>query len=220
MLEDVGLIIFDFDGVLIESRRLYLYAFQKSLAKQGYRYSCKQIMPFLGPRVEVVISNLISRNDEKREEKILRAKEYLDRFASSKEGMRLIKIKPYAKEAIKQLKRRRFLLTLLTNSDRTFVNSVLKKYSLLRYWDKIIAADDGFEKKEDAALSLIKKFNTTPEKTVYIADMAHDIEIARNVGCRIAIIPGWNSFEKMKKERPDYLFRNLKELVTSFPKNL
>ena len=61
LLKNFDLIIFDLDGVLIDSKRLWLYVHQKVLAEQGYHYSFKEIEPYLGQKTEKVISDLIPK---------------------------------------------------------------------------------------------------------------------------------------------------------------
>lgn len=220
MLKNFELIIFDLDGVLIDSKGMYLYIFQKVLAKEGYHYSYEQIEHYIGQKTGKVISDLIPMEDERREEKIERAKEYADKISISEEGYSKVVLLSHAKETIEELSRRNYTLTLLTNSDRIFVEAVLKRFSLKNsYWSRIIAADDEFESKEEAANYLVNYFKTTPDKTAYIADMIKDVEIARKVGCKIIAIPGWHTEKMLREALVNYgfsdqnLIRSLKELV-------
>lgn len=213
MLEKIELIIFDMDGVLVDSRQMYLHVLQKALTEQGYEYPYNRINSLLGQKTEKMISDLIPVEDTERESKIRKAKALFDRLSCTEEGLGKVVLLPYAKEAIRELKRRNYLLALLTNSDRCFTDVVLKRYSLDGCWDKIIAADDRFNTKDDAAAHLIKLFNTSSRKTAYVADMVKDVAIARNGGFRIISIPGWNTEEMLRKAGPDYLIHNLKELI-------
>jgi phosphoglycolate phosphatase-like HAD superfamily hydrolase len=191
---------------------MYLYAFRKALAQQGYDYSYEEIRPLLGQKTKKVISDLIPESDEGREEKIRKAKEYIDKLCSSKECIDRVVLLPHAKEVIQKLHEQDYILTILTNSDRSFVKTMLRKFSLNNFWHKIITADDDFETKEDAILFLSKTFKVAMHNVIYIGDMVKDIEIARRVGCRIISIPGWHSEETLKRAKPDYLIHDLIEL--------
>ena len=214
MLKNIELIIFDFDGVLVDTKQSILYTFQKSLEKQGYNYSIEEIEQFIGQKPEEVISDLISQNDEARREKKENAKEEYDKILCSEEGLNKVKLLAGAIDTVRTLSEKKFTLAIVTNQYRKIVEATLKYFSLDGYWDKIIAADDGFKSKVDAALFIIKLYKTTPQKTAYIGDMVKDIEVAKKVGCKMIAIPGWHSKEKLKKANPDYLINSLEELIS------
>lgn len=206
------LLIFDFDGVIVSSKQMYLYAFKKTLARQGYDYSYEEIEPLLGQKTKKVISELIPESDKERERKIREAKEYIDKLCSSKECIDKVVLLPHAKEVVQKLFKQNYKLAILTNSDMSFVKTMLSKFSLNSLWHKIITADDDFETKEDAILFLSKSFRVALHDAFYIGDMVKDVEIARRVGCRIISIPGWDSEEMLKKAKPDYLIHDLTKL--------
>jgi len=205
--------IFDFDGVLVASKQSILYTFQRSLEKQGYNYSIEEIERYIGQKPEEVISDLIPQDDNKRNEKIKRAKGEYDKILCGEEGLNKVKLLAGAIETVRTLLEKKFTLAIVTNQYRKIVEATLKYFSLEGYWDKIIAADDGFKSKVDAALFVIKFCKTTPQKTAYIGDMVKDIEIAKKVGCKMIAIPGWHSKETLKLANPDYLINSLEELI-------
>ena len=214
MLENIELIIFDFDGVLVDTKQSILYVFQRSLEKQGYEYSIEEMEQSIGQKPEKVISDLIPQDNEARKEKIESAKEVYDEILCSEEGLNKVKLLPSAAETVQTLLKRKFKLAIVTNQYRKIVEATLKHFSLDGYWNVIIAADDGFKSKVDAALFIIKLYKTTSQKTAYIGDMVKDIEVAKKVGCKMIAIPGWHSKEKLKKANPDYLINSLEELIS------
>jgi HAD superfamily hydrolase (TIGR01549 family) len=213
MLKNIELLIFDFDGVLVDSKQSILYTFQRSLEKQGYHYSIEEIERYIGQKPEEVISDLIPQDDSKRSEKIERAKGEYDKILCSKEGLNKVKLLAAAIETVRTLSEKKFILAIVTNQYRKIVEATLKYFSLDGYWDKIIAVDDGFKSKVDAALFIIKLYKTSPQNTAYIGDMVKDIEVAKKVGCKMIAIPGWHSTEKLKNANPDYLINTLEELI-------
>lgn len=209
MLEGMDLIIFDLDGVLIDTKQLYLYALQQSFAKYGYNYSYGQIEPLLGKRATIVISELIPKKDN--EGLIGKIKKNFDKICKE-EGVSRVTLFPYVRESVEKLKKMNFKLVICTNNYRFFVDDILKKFSLISYWNRRITTDDGFKDKVNAITFLINHFKTTPSKSVYIADTVNDIKTARKVGCKIIAIPGYNSENMLREAKPDKLIRNLKEL--------
>lgn len=213
LLKEFDLIIFDLDGVLIDSKQMYLSLFQKVLAEQGFSYSEKELLPHFGPKTREVLLQLIPVKSKGREKKLNQAEKAIDCLCLSSESLQQLILRPGVKEILQKLTSKMKKTALITNSNRVFVKAVLKRFGIESFWNKIIAADDGFKNKEEGILSLIKHFNISLSKTVYIGDMVRDIEIARKVGCKIISIPGWHSREQLEKAHPDYLLSSLGELI-------
>jgi len=106
---------------------------------------------------------------------------------------------------------------LLTNSYRMFLEMGLAKLELQDCFDWTVAADDGFESKEEGCLSLINHFRSNKRTALYIGDTNHDTTIARNVGCKVVIVLNpcswmWSNRETIRKSNPDYILSSLKAL--------
>ena len=106
---------------------------------------------------------------------------------------------------------------LLTNSYRSFLEMGLDKIELENCFNKTIAADDGFNSKQEGCLSLIKHFKSRENTTLYIGDTNHDITIAKKVGCKVAIVLnpsswGWSQIGNIKKSNPDIIISSLFDL--------
>lgn len=64
--------------------------------------------------------------------------------------------------------------------------------------------------KRKTILHLIADHDLDPTETLFIGDMAHDIESARHAGVvSCAVLTGYNSLGQLKEANPDLLFRNL-----------
>ena len=214
MLEGIKMVIFDFDGTLVDSREAAIYAFKRSVEdsiKQDV--SEEKIVSLLGTKVSDVIEGLVPKNIRNRTAMIRKIKSVFDRLIVSEEGWKKIRLLPYARELIKNLKERHFKISICTNADRLMVESILKHQDLIQYFDSIIAADDKFEKKEDSMEFLINKFKVPKKAVIYIADMVVDITVARNVGIKIISVPGWDTKETLEENDPDFLIESLKELI-------
>ncbi len=213
LIEDFELIIFDLDGVLIDSREMWLYIQKNALKKIGHYFSDEEIKDQLGKRTKEIASILIPDAEKNKKEKIKKVKKIVDEMSNKKENYDKVKINEKSKKILEKIKKKNKKLILLTNADRNFVDIILKENSLYKYWDEIIAADDGFDSKIDAIKHLMNKFNTKKEDTVYIGDMVRDIKVARKSGCKVISIPGWSELGELKKENPDFLIKKLENLI-------
>lgn len=108
-------------------------------------------------------------------------------------------------------------LGLVTNSYRAFLERGLAILGLEDCFDRTIAADDGFKSKQEGCLSLINHFGSSNQTTLYIGDTEHDVEVARDIGCKVAIVLNpcswmWRQKEALKRLKPDYLIPSLNAL--------
>ena len=70
---------------------------------------------------------------------------------------------------------------------------------------------------KDVDFFLIKEYKLNLEEVIYIGDEDRDIIAAKRVGVKvIAVTWGYNSKEKLMKEKPDCLVSSPKELEKIF----
>lgn len=82
-------------------------------------------------------------------------------------------------------------LGLITNFDHPpYIYSILNKYSLIRYFDKIIISGEVGCKKPDPSIFyiILKELNLTPQEVIYVGDSKEDIIGATNAGIRPILI--------------------------------
>jgi len=217
MLEGIELIIFDLDGVLIDSKEAVYFAATNAFKKFGIKITKKQLDENIKGRGAFKdFENLVPEKDPVKKRALLaEVVELFDEEKTRNQFLDKLKLNHGAKELLKELKRKGYLICLLTNSNRLGVEAILFKFGLVDFWDKIITKDDGFEKKEDALWFLMEEFEVSQKQTVYIGDMILDIKAARKVGCKIIAKPGWDTKETLKKEKPDFLIDGLNELTSN-----
>ncbi len=54
MLKNIELKIFDFDGVLVDTKQAILFTFQKSFEEKGYNYSIEEIERYNGQNLPFI----------------------------------------------------------------------------------------------------------------------------------------------------------------------
>jgi len=209
----IKLLVFDFDGTIADSKKLYIDAIFGFTKKYGYKLTKRHVERSLGPKLDLSLHNAgIRRYAEKIGCEI---NKYLIKEAPK------LKLCPYVKETLRRIKERRILKTvLLTNSTRPFINVFLKKNNLRNYFGKILGAED-FLVKEEAFEKLFRKFKIKPQETVYIADKTKDVDIARKVGCKIIIVLScsWDRKKfKKRKMKKFYIINSMKDLINYLEK--
>lgn len=62
---------------------------------------------------------------------------------------------------------------------------------------------------------IMGKNNFEPDETLYVGDMVHDIDAAKKAGIKVAVLTwGYDSKEKLSPHKPDYIFNDIKEILS------
>ena len=205
-------LIFDFDGVLVNSKELYVQVIWSALKTFG-KYHKEDVASRLIPSISGTLSKFLKNKEE-----LTQAVRIVNAIILREEHLRLLKPCNGVPEIPRMLSSQGSCdMGLLTNSYRTFLERGLARLELEDCFDRTIAADDGFESKQEGCLSLIKHFESSEHATLYIGDTKHDIKIARDVGCKMAIVLNpcswmWSHRESVKRSNPDYIIPSLNAL--------
>ncbi|MEM3839175.1 MAG: HAD-IA family hydrolase [Candidatus Micrarchaeaceae archaeon] len=198
---DYKLFIFDWDGTLSTSTMLV-----RASRFLQRRYNLSYIRKHFKDYEEQ------SRNDIKSEEEfdMIYARLY-DLYSFFYKP----RLQPGAAEILKELKKRKKLVAVFSDSERYRLIKEVRMLGLDRYVDFIIsAASIGKYKPNPYGLILIAKHFRIPRpKAIYIGDMASDIltaKLANMDAC--SVCNGIDPYRLLKELRPKYLVSNLREM--------
>jgi HAD superfamily hydrolase (TIGR01509 family) len=178
-------VIFDLDGVLIDSEGLYYRAYSEVLKPYGVAVSREEYEDYWiaqgnGPEYIVAKHNLPIAPDELRQ---LRSPIYLQLLETEATLM------PYVHEALQRLTPH-CALTVATNSNREHLDAVLRKFHLEEFFPVTVARQDYHKAKPepDAFVAAAKKLHLPPSQCVVIEDTYKGVMAATRAGmCCIAI---------------------------------
>tara|TARA_B100000029_G_C17577636_1_gene958658 strand:+ start:447 stop:1106 length:660 start_codon:yes stop_codon:yes gene_type:complete len=160
-------IIFDFDGVIVDSEILAAEAFSRYMATNGYNLKSSDFFKFAGKKTIEVISELSKEYDIKNEKKFYRDIMILvDKIYS--EELSLVR---GAYEFITNSNKKLFIGS---NSMKNRILSGLKKVKLDKYfYEKNIVSFDMVERPKpypDVYLEVVKRYKLEKEETIIIED--------------------------------------------------
>jgi HAD superfamily hydrolase (TIGR01509 family) len=202
-------IIFDLDGVLIDSEGLYYRAYSEVLKPYGITISRAEYEEYwiaqgCGPEYAVEKYRLPMLPEELRQ---LRSPTYLRLFET--EGT----LMPYVEEALSRLAPH-FALTVATNSYREHLDVVLHRFNLGRFFPVTIAREDyvGAKPLPDAFLAAAQKLGLPPSQCVVIEDTYKGVVAAARAGTACIAVP--NEFTRNNDfGRANLVLSNLKEVT-------
>jgi len=173
---DKKLLIFDFDGTIVDSKKVYYHAIESYLAELGLSKKESDEAIDVGLSINATLAKLgfgfVTRFFTKR--KIM--KKVLSHVNEIK------KVKDA--EHIKRLKAKKILVS---NSLKEFILPVLKHLRIKDEFQEIYGADD-FPDKADFIKDYIKKRGFSKEEIYYIGDRVADVKLARKIGIKSVII--------------------------------
>jgi HAD superfamily hydrolase (TIGR01509 family) len=179
-------VIFDMDGVLIDSEGLYYRAYSEVLKPYGVTVSRAEYEEYWiaqgnGPEYIVAKCNLPVSPDELRQ---LRSPLYL-RFLETE-----VTLMPYVEEALARLSPH-FSLTVATNSNREHLDFVLRRFGIDRFFPVTVARQDyrGAKPLPDAFLAAAEKLRLPPARCVVIEDTYKGVMAATSAGMACIAVP-------------------------------
>jgi len=121
-----------------------------------------------------------------------------------------IKAIPAAIDAIKSLKEKKIKVIIFSALNQGFLDREIEEYGLKSFVDFAYGNIDDKRQKVNA---LVKAHEIEKEKTLFVGDMVHDVETAKQAGIRsVAVLCGYGSKERLEKAKPDFLLKDLGEL--------
>jgi HAD superfamily hydrolase (TIGR01509 family) len=209
-------VIFDLDGVLIDSEGLYYRAYSEVLKPYGVTVSREEyeehwIAQGTGPEYIVAKHNLPVAPDELRR---LRSPIYLQLLATE------VTLMPCVKEVLARLAPQ-FALTVATNTNREHLDFVLRRMGIDHFFPVTVARQDyrGAKPQPDAFLTAAEKLGLAPERCVVVEDTYKGVLAAVNAGIRCVAVP--NEYTRRNDfGRASLVLSSLKELTPEVVQSL
>lgn len=202
-----NLLIFDYDGVLVDSYDIFITQFIRACEREGLHHIAGREQ-FLALFEGNMYEGMLERGMEK--EQILRIVYAMrDELRRQQHNLRLFE---GISEALHLLSQDNILAIVTSNETRT-VTEFLHAHHI-HCFDEIIGSE-----KEPSKVKKIAYLRKTYEgyDCFYIGDTAGDIREGKRAEVHtVAVTWGWHTEEQLRKASPDYLVHSPDELVHLF----
>jgi HAD superfamily hydrolase (TIGR01509 family) len=179
-------VVFDLDGVLIDSEGLYYRAYSEVLKPYGVSVSREEYEEYWiaqgsGPEYIVAKERLPISPDELRQ---LRSPVYLQFLQTE------VTLMPHVEEALSRLAPQ-FALTVATNTNREHLDFILRRFGIDRFFPVTVARQDykGAKPLPDAFLAAAEKLGLLPSQCVVIEDTYKGVMAAASAGMMCIAVP-------------------------------
>ncbi|MBS3088529.1 HAD family hydrolase [Candidatus Pacearchaeota archaeon] len=199
----IKLIIFDFDGTLVDTKEMIFKIIKDTFNKFNYQITSALIKEHLGNSpIRGTLKHL--GINQKHIESVV-----------SHSNAQTIKLSKKIKQAesllvLKKLKQNKIILS---NNVSQFINAVLENLGIT-FFDKVYGAED-FETKEQKIKQIMKKEKLFPNEIIYVGDKTVDVDVARSVRCVSVIIShkaSWSTRKEVAAKHPDFIIKDFSEL--------
>lgn len=181
--------IFDMDGTLLDTERIYQKYWNLAAKELGYKLTEEEMLGFrsLGHSFAVKLAEKLTGSPDAYDEIRNRRKELMDPIMREIE----LPVKPTAREALELLKENGVKLGVATATrlDRTI--EYLERAGLRDFFDKLISARSVINGKPapDVYLYACREMSADPKDTFAIEDAPNGVKAGFAAGCRVIMIP-------------------------------
>lgn len=206
----IKLIIFDLDGTLVNAYQAVCESLKYALGALGYPLAD-----------DLTIKRSVGWGERNLMSRFVRAED-IDKIISiyrqhHKHSLkRGTKFMPGAKELLKTLKEKDFILAVATNRPEWSTNVILSHLRIKDYFSYILCGD--MLKKQKPAPEILEKilakFSLKPNEALFVGDMTVDVQTGNSAGVpTVAVATGSSTEEELSVLKPFRIIRNISNLI-------
>lgn len=205
-------VIFDMDGLMIDSERVTYVVYDEVMRKMGYDYSLEFYKLSLGhaKAQEMQLYHEVYGDDFPEDEFWEKSHEILDAklFAN-------VPLKPGIIELLQYLKANHYKTMVATSSERERVDIILKNGGLDSYFDDVICGNEVSNSKPDPEIFLTacKKLNVDTSEAIVLEDSEHGIMAAYNANIDCICIPDMKYPGLAYADKPIRILNSLHDVI-------
>lgn len=218
MSKKVKGLLFDMDGVLVDTMKYHARSFEKALGELGVPIDKDDIYKLEGEGAKIALSTLLENEGvdmpgEIIDELVKRKREIFDKIEN-------VKPFPGIQDLLNQLQEN-FELGLVTGSNRKTVENFLEEY-FQGVFDVVVTQEDTEEKKPhpEPFLKGIEKLEVEKEQAVVIENAPLGVKSAKEAGLECWAVATYVEKKSLEEAGADKVFSNHEELIDQVQKIL
>ena len=180
-------VIFDMDGVLLDSEPLHYEAVRVILAEQGVEFPLEDYVRYLGTTLPSTWDDLCSRYPITMPFEQFETRYHADVLVQYQAGAPLIR---GARELAARLRDAGVPIAVASSSHREWVEAALIGAGLREFFDQTTAGDEVSEGKPspEIYLTAARKLDVDPAACIAIEDAPAGVESARAAGMKVVLV--------------------------------
>ena len=177
-------VIFDMDGVIIDSEPIHFEVDMQTMREFGVNISKDELNKYVGTTNEYMLNDLI--NKYKVQKSIKEILEYKMELTIRRINETKINAISGIPELLISLKHNNIKTAIGSSSPKELIITVIEKFQLGKYFDCIVSGDEVKEgkPKPDIYLEVSKRIGVNPEECIVIEDSRNGVLAAKNAGMK------------------------------------
>jgi HAD superfamily hydrolase (TIGR01509 family) len=206
-------VLWDMDGVIVDSRSFHFAAWQETFVKRGIRFTEEDFAKLFGTRNDFIIRSVMGKRLPDRDAEIM-VKEKEESFRRKAKGN--LKPFPGALKLLKVIKKGNFKLGLVSSAPKENIDLVIDELDLGGAFDCIVFGREVSESKPSPQIYLLaaQRLQAAPNDCLVIEDSPAGIHAAKTAGMRCLAIT--NSHPRQELEEAHKVVDSLEnvDLIT------
>lgn len=185
-------IIFDLDGLIIETEAIYCQIWQREFAREGLPFDMAGYQNLIGAhhvvggyRPQEVLADHRKDGVSARELRLDVEREALQTILNEE-------AKPGVLQVLDEAKKRNFLMAVGSSSERDWVHGHLKRLGIFDRFDTIVTAEDvnkNAKPAPDIYLKVLENLEVAPQNALVLEDSNNGVVASHRAGIRVIAVP-------------------------------
>lgn len=212
-MDNIEAIIFDMDGVIFDTERLYLNTWKKVFERYGYKMTKETYTSVMGVGRKNVIKTFLKIYGENLPiERMYKEKDY--ELGKLIEGNKVdLKIGVY--ETLSFLKENGYKIALATSAKSERAKKHLIHAKIIDKFDVIICGDDVVKSKPDPEIFLkaVNALGVNKNNCVIIEDSEAGVQSGYNAGIKVIHVPDLKELDNKSKKYVHRIVSKLEDII-------
>ncbi|GMK38107.1 haloacid dehalogenase [Paenibacillus sp. CCS19] len=181
-------LLFDFDGLTVDTETLWYEAFVELYRDHGQELSLEQYAQCIGTTFASFdpYQELMNRGVDRSREEL---KRMVDAIYTNKTGQ--LELRPGVRAYLDEAKSLGLRIAIVSSSERAWIDPYIRRFELDGYYDLIMTGDKVEHVKPDPALYLkaLNELQINADEAIAFEDSLNGLKAAKQAGIRCIVVP-------------------------------
>lgn len=204
-------VLFDMDGVIIDSEMFYMKGTYDWISKRGFKGKLEDTFRLIGTNMEGTYNLLYEMLNKKYSISEI-DEENRKYFLENPIDYKAI-LNPYVKEILIFLKEHKIKIAVCSSSPKRTIEKALKACEILEYFDFIVSSDEVKKSKPnpDVYLKACEVLKVSNQDAFVIEDSSMGIEAGKNANIKVMALK--DHYFGQDQSKADFIFEDLGEVL-------
>ena len=212
---DIKAVLFDMDGLMVDTESLATEAFIHSAKKQGYDMTKEETLLVLGFTTKSIYEfweNYFKNSDVSGKQLVDDHYKYIENILFTTGPRKM----PYIEELLKYLKESNYKVAVASSSNMDHIINNMEKTGLKKYIDEFASGAEVENGKPapDVFLLAAERLGVKPENCLVLEDSKSGVLAGSSAGAKVIMVPDMFKPDEECKERTYRIVGNLGEVIS------